>query len=106
MKQAFKFTRPGGWVEFQDFDMRFYSTDGTFAPDCSANEWCNEIILALETMDREAEPGPKLENWVRDAGFINVNHQCLPIPVGLWPKDKRMVCLWSCDSKPSKFRLA
>ena len=78
-------------MEFQDFDMRFYSTDGSFVPDSAADQWAKEIILALETMDREPEPGPKLEKWVREAGFTNLYHQCFPIPVGIWPKDKRMV---------------
>ena len=71
--------------------MRFYSSDMTFVPGCSVDEWAKEIVLALEAMDREPEPGPKLEKWARDAGFQNVNHLCLPIPVGIWPKDQRMV---------------
>jgi hypothetical protein len=95
MEQAFKFTKPGGWVEFQDFDMRFYSIDGTFVPGCVVDEWTKEVILGLQAMDREAEPGSKLEKWVTDAGFTNVNYERLPIPVGIWPKDRRMVGLWA-----------
>lgn len=91
MEQAFKFTKPGGWVEFQDFDMQFYSADGTFVPGCATDEWAKEIVAGLEAMGREPEPGPKLEKWIRNAGFTNVSHQCLPIPVGIWPKDRRMV---------------
>jgi hypothetical protein len=97
MGQAFKYTKPGGWIEFQDFDMRFHSSDGTFIPGCAVDEWSKEIILALEAMDREPEPGPKLEIWARDAGFQNINHQCLPIPVGIWPKDRRMVITLQYD---------
>jgi len=97
IKQAFKYTKPGGWVEFQDFDMRFYSSDGTFIPGCATDEWAKEIVLGLKIMDFEPEPGPKLEKWVTDAGFQNVNHQCLPIPVGIWPKDKRMKEIGACD---------
>ena len=92
MRQAFQFTKPGGWVEFQDFDMQFYSTDGTFVPGSPPNVWTDEVIAAIKVFGREPEPGPKLEQWVKDAGFVNVNHQLLPIPVGLWPKDRRMVC--------------
>jgi hypothetical protein len=91
MEQTFKFTKPGGWVEFADFDARFYSSDGTFTPGCAADEWCDELVLALEAMGYDPEPGPKLEKWVTGAGFTNVNYQCFPIPVGIWPKDKRMV---------------
>jgi len=91
MAQAFKYTKPGGWVEFQDFDMRFYSTDGTFVPGSAPDIWASEIIEALKTFGREPEPGPKLEQWVRDAGFENLHHELLPIPVGMWLKDRRLV---------------
>jgi hypothetical protein len=95
MKRAFKITKPGGWVEFQDFDMRFYSADDTYVPGCASDQWGKELQHALRALDFEPEPGPKLEKWVRDAGFTNVNCECLPIPVGTWPKDKRMVCHWT-----------
>jgi len=91
MAQAFKFTKPGGWVEFQDFNMAFHSTDGTFVPGSPPEVWAKEVVAAIKTFGVEPEPGPKLEQWVRDAGFENVNHQLLPIPVGPWPRDKRMV---------------
>ncbi|TVY27816.1 Secondary metabolism regulator LAE1 [Lachnellula hyalina] len=95
--QAFQFTKPGGWVEFQDFDMQFYSTDGTFVPGSPPNVWTDEVIAAIKVFGREPEPGPKLEQWVRDAGFENVNHRLIPIPVGMWPKDKRMKEIGACD---------
>jgi hypothetical protein len=89
--QAFEFTKPGGWVEFQDFELRFYSADGTFVPDNPSDIWSKELILALKAFGLEPEPGPKLEQWIRDAGFENVNHKPLQIPVGPWPKDRRLV---------------
>ena len=85
--------KPGGWVEFQDFDMQFYSTDGTFVKGSSPDVWTNEIVEALKVFGMEPEPGPKLEAWVREAGFVDVNHVLLPIPVGVWPRDRIMVSL-------------
>jgi hypothetical protein len=38
----------------------------------------------------EAEPGPKLEQWAKDAGFVNVVSKAFPLPMGTWPKDKRL----------------
>ena len=91
MAQAYEFLAPGGYVEFQDFDMKFYSTDGTFVPGSAPDIWTGEIVEALKSFDREPEPGPKLEQWVRNAGFENIHHELLPIPCGLWPRDKRFV---------------
>ncbi|KAL1983201.1 hypothetical protein VTN96DRAFT_375 [Rasamsonia emersonii] len=98
MRQAFKFTKPGGWVEFQDFNMRFYTTSGgEFKPGCPLDQWTTEVIEGLKTLGMEPEPGPKLEGWVKEAGFINVHHQVLPLPVGVWPKDKKMKEIGALD---------
>lgn len=79
-------------MEFQDFNMRFYTTSGgEFKPGCPLDQWTTEVIEGLKTLGMEPEPGPKLEGWVKEAGFINVHHQVLPLPVGVWPKDKKMV---------------
>jgi hypothetical protein len=39
----------------------------------------------------EPSPGPKAEEWIKSAGFINVQHEIHPIPTGKWPKDKKLV---------------
>ena len=86
-----RFTKPGGWVEFQDFDMKFYTTNGEFTPGCPLDQWTDSVIEGIKKINLEPEPGPKLEGWVRDAGFENIHHRLLPIPVGQWPKDKKLV---------------
>jgi len=97
MKQAFKFTKPGGWVEFQDFNMEFYTLQGAFTPGCPLDEWTRQIIRGLKKMGVEPEPGPKLEGWLKDAGFINIHHKVLPIPVGVWPKNRQMKEIGALD---------
>lgn len=46
---------------------------------------------ACDRIGRTLDPGPLLEGWVRDAGFQNVHHRRFPLPIGTWPKDRRMV---------------
>ena len=36
------------------------------------------------------KPGPYLEQFLRDAGYVNVQSQKVHIPLGPWPKDKVM----------------
>ncbi|GJC86677.1 putative methyltransferase tdiE [Colletotrichum liriopes] len=44
--------------------------------------------MACKLINREANPGPQLETWVREAGdFVNITHQKFKIPIGDWPKD-------------------
>jgi hypothetical protein len=105
MQQAFKFTKPGGWVEFQDFDTRFYtSTNGEFTKDNVIGQWADRIADGLRKFGVEPDPGPQIENWVKEAGFINVTAKTLPFPVGTWPKDKILVSSIPFPS-PSPFRM-
>ena len=36
-------------------------------------------------------PGKHLEQWVREAGFINVTSTKIFLPLGTWPKSKQAV---------------
>lgn len=83
--------KPGGWVEFQDVDTRLYSEDNTIGPDNKVREMLDLLRHACDRVGRTLDPGPQLEGWVRDAGFQNVRHRRFPLPIGTWPKDRRMV---------------
>lgn len=84
-------TKPGGWVEFQDYDLHYYtSTNGTFEKDGPMMQWAKHIAASVEKYGIEPSPGGKLEQWVKDAGFVNVVAKVLPVPMGTWPKDKRL----------------
>jgi len=97
MRQAYEFTKPGGWVEIQDFDMRFYTSHGEFKTGCPADRWGKEVAAGIQGLGLEPHPGYQLGKWFQDAGFINVHDQLLPIPLGSWPKDKKMKEIGSFD---------
>lgn len=77
----------GGWVEFQDFDLKYYSDDDTMPADASLLAWDKLIIEATERAGREPSPGPKLEGYFKAVGFQNVTKRQFKIPIGSWPKD-------------------
>ncbi|KAK3689208.1 S-adenosyl-L-methionine-dependent methyltransferase [Podospora appendiculata] len=87
VKMVYDNLNPGGWAEFQDFDLLFDCDDGTLDQDNPALKWVRLTIQAAEKIAREPCPGPKLEQWVRDAGFASVTHRRFKIPIGIWPKD-------------------
>jgi len=70
--------------------MKFYTKHGEFRVGCPLDKWTDEIILGIKSMGLEPEPGPKLEGWVREAGFVNVQHKVLAIPTGTWPLNKSL----------------
>ena len=59
--------------------------------------WLKHIINASNIVGRESRVGPKLEQWVKDTGFINVVHRKFKIPLGSWPREPFMKQLgtWS-----------
>ncbi|KAK2801693.1 hypothetical protein FQN50_007606 [Emmonsiellopsis sp. PD_5] len=90
VKNCFDNLKPGGWVEFQEANVKMHSEDGSLKPDNKVVEMLDLVSGACEKMGRELNPGPRLEDWVKDAGFINVEHKLYKLPVGTWPKDKAM----------------
>ncbi|KAI3541838.1 methyltransferase domain-containing protein [Colletotrichum tamarilloi] len=88
MERIYENVNPGGWVEFQDFNLRYTSDDGSYTEQHQTSKWSELFFDACKRINREANPGPKLEDWVRETGdYVNITHQKFKIPVGDWPKD-------------------
>ncbi|TDZ36934.1 Secondary metabolism regulator LAE1 [Colletotrichum spinosum] len=87
VENIFENLNPGGWVEFQDLDGLYYSEDGSYNEEHVTRQWNKDILQACDIIGRTGCPGPKLEGWVRDAGFAEISHEKFKIPFGPWPKD-------------------
>lgn len=67
-------TKPGGWVEFQDWDGTIRSDDDTLNG--------TDLLMLQESvkdafieMGINANPGAECGNWLKEAGFINITTQ-------------------------------
>lgn len=89
--------RPGGFVEFQDYNLLIYSEDGSMTKEHHTYKWVTLIIDLITSVGRIASPGPLLEGWVRDAGFVNVTHKRIKLPLGPWPKDHDLKEVGMCN---------
>lgn len=87
----YRFTKPGGWVEFVDLDMNVYSSDGSLSDDSPLRTWNLDIIKGAKMIGREPNPGPLLAGFLRDAGFVSVKEEVYRLPIGPWPKDNKLV---------------
>ncbi|KAK2030142.1 TAM domain methyltransferase [Colletotrichum zoysiae] len=87
MNNIYKNLNPGGWVEFQDMNGEYYSDDGTYNEEHIVRQWNKQFVETCEAIGRTACPGPRLEGWVKDAGFQNVTHQRFKVPIGPWAKE-------------------
>uniref|UniRef100_A0A0D2YJK3 Secondary metabolism regulator LAE1 n=1 Tax=Fusarium oxysporum (strain Fo5176) TaxID=660025 RepID=A0A0D2YJK3_FUSOF len=89
---------PGGWAEFQDFDLLYYSEDGSITDDHHLLKWMKLFIDTARTkLNREPCPGPRLEGWIRHAGFTNVVHRKFRLPLGSWPKEPQLKDIGMCN---------
>ncbi|KAL1975347.1 hypothetical protein VTN31DRAFT_3739 [Thermomyces dupontii] len=65
------------------------------SPDGSLNgtalqQYYDEIYGAFEDAGYEVRPGPKLEQWFKEAGFVNIHVEKFVLPYGVWPKDPHL----------------
>jgi len=91
VRQAFRNIKPGGWVEFQEWDYEIQCLDNSLTPEHDLWKWHQYTCSRLISAGIDPYPGLKLENYVRDAGFTNVKAHIYAIPLGTWPKDPRYV---------------
>ncbi|KAL0930848.1 uncharacterized protein CTRU02_213583 [Colletotrichum truncatum] len=87
----------GGWAEFQDYDFLFKSDDASLTENHYTWQWNDQFVNATTSIGRESRPGPKLVEWVRNAGFVEVQHFVHKWPIGPWPKDPYYKDLGMCN---------
>ena len=90
IKQCYRSVKPGGWVEFQDWDAFPFSEDDSLN-DTGFLRYYKEVYGSFEEAGYEVRPGTKLEAWFKDAGFVNIHVEKFVIPYGVWPKDRNLV---------------
>ena len=82
--------KPGGWVEWHEKYPCLLSDDGSLPEDSALSRWGKTFFQASEKFGTPATSPKHLKAWMLDAGFIDVEEHILKLPVGLWPKDKRL----------------
>ncbi|EEH41764.2 hypothetical protein PAAG_03685 [Paracoccidioides lutzii Pb01] len=87
LEQCYSCLKPGGWVEFQDWDAMMQSADGT-GKGSYIEQYMTRTLAAFEKAGYIIRPGIFLEKWLKDAGFVNVKVTKFIVPLGTWAKDK------------------
>lgn len=91
LKEAFKSLKPGGKIEFTEFGLRWECMDGTFDPNGNCGVWTKKFHeIATEILGMDFDPIPKMSRWMREAGFEDVVMADEIVPVGPWPRNKRL----------------
>jgi hypothetical protein len=77
-------------VEWHEKYPWFLSDDGTLAEGSPIQEWAKNFFEAAEKFGTPATCVQDLKSMMEKAGFIDVEEHILKLPVGPWPKDKRL----------------
>ncbi|TDZ55007.1 putative methyltransferase tdiE [Colletotrichum trifolii] len=87
VKNVYDHLNPGGWAEFQDMSVEYYSDDDSYKPEHATWDWNMTFVKTLKSIGRDPSPGPQLEGWVRgNGGFEQISHRKFKVPIGPWPK--------------------
>jgi SAM-dependent methyltransferase len=89
-RQIYKHTKPGGFIEQMEMSVKFTSDDGAADSDDVMAEWSQIFIDAGERIGKSFKIADQAAFLIRDAGFVDVVERWFKVPVGPWPKDKRL----------------
>lgn len=53
-------------------------------------QWGDAFCEAAEKFGTPCNTPQKLKGWMERAGFVDVEEHVLKLPVGTWPRDKRL----------------
>ena len=82
---------PGGYAEFIEYDSIYTSPDGSLKADSDLAVFNRMFLKAIEDNNIDPSPGPKLEEMMQTAGFVDVTVAKHAMPFGTWPEDRHLV---------------
>jgi ubiquinone/menaquinone biosynthesis C-methylase UbiE len=90
LKKAFYYTKPGGYMESQEFMLTPYCDDGTMPHDWPFGEWTKYVEQAAVEGDKPLKIANKLKRWYEEVGFVDVQEKIFKLPLGMWPRDPHL----------------
>ena len=91
IRQSFDHLRPGGYLELAMMNPATRCDDGSL--DLERSSFAQSGKLFYEIAQKMGTPLDAMEEWdayFAQAGFIDVQHVVLKVPMGPWAKDKTL----------------
>lgn len=94
IRNARPYLRPGtGWLECQEIDPQPLCDDGTIPADWAMKVWDEHLDHAATRSISPPRPvriAGNLKTWMEQAGYVDIHEHLSKIPLGPWPKSKRL----------------
>lgn len=75
LSQCYKHTKPGGWVELQDFEMEHFSDDDTLKLAPKLGQFFDLLKEASIKFNRPMNVAKEHKQIIEDEGFVNVHEE-------------------------------
>ncbi|KAK5655701.1 hypothetical protein OQA88_5634 [Cercophora sp. LCS_1] len=91
-KECYRCLKPGGWVEHMDCSIVVRSNNNTFPEDSIWGDWFTAFTECAERTGRTLRicDDDTFAEWMKEAGFPDVQTRHVKVPIGDWPAEKRM----------------
>jgi hypothetical protein len=73
----------------QETEAPIANDDGTMTPDDAVYKWTHLLLEASKRIGQSLDNPTKYAEWMREAGFVNVQHVVFKWPCNPWPRDKK-----------------
>lgn len=75
LRQAYDNLNPGGWIEWQEYEMTLKTYDNSFPENSALVKWVDNVNLAAEKFGKEMNIAPALKSAMEEAGFVRAVDQ-------------------------------
>lgn len=90
-EQAFRHTKPGGYIELQEMDYMGVIQPTTKDPGAAFMQWCTQQGEAAKKAGLSLRTSPEfLKSHLERAGYVDINVLEFKLPIGPWPAKKRL----------------
>ncbi|KAI1922977.1 hypothetical protein LOZ52_001131 [Ophidiomyces ophidiicola] len=88
--QAFDHLSPGGYLELQSLEAKFFSDDGTDKRAVTATQWQQLLLIGSEKFGKRLDVEDGWREKMEKAGFIDVADVSFKVPLRPWAKDPKL----------------
>ncbi|KAL6893259.1 S-adenosyl-L-methionine-dependent methyltransferase [Trichoderma evansii] len=88
LKDIYRVLQPGGWCQMVEMYFNAQSDNGTLSPDHALSRWSSGYLDAMHPQ-KDPRAALRLKDWMKNAGFVDIESRLLTLPMCPWPSDPR-----------------